>query len=287
MTRLFSVKAGTFKLDGGAMFGVVPKTLWARLNPPDENNLCTWALRCLLMDTGERRILIDTGMGTKQDAKFFSHYEPSGHILHESLSQLGFDRKDITDVFLTHLHFDHCGGALEKNAVGSIVPAFPNATYWSCKSHLEWALTPNARERASFLRENIMPFIEQDLFQFIPEEQDIEWIEGIRILFAYGHTQAMMIPKIPFRDSTVVFCADLLPSSYHVSMPYVMSYDTRPLLTLEEKERFFVEVIEGNFVLFLEHDPVNECIRLTKDERGRYVISEYLSLQGLNDEKEL
>ncbi len=281
MTRLYALNAGTFKLDGGAMFGVVPRILWERLNPPDARNLCSWALRCILIDTGQRRILVDCGMGTKQDTKFFSHYEPTGHVLHESLAQYGFERNDITDVFLTHLHFDHCGGALERTVDGAIVPSFPNATYWSCKEHLDWALTPNARERASFLKENIMPLLEQDVLKFIPEEQDYEWLEGIKIFFAYGHTHAMMIPKIPYGENTVVFCADLLPSSYHVSMPYVMSYDTRPLLTLEEKERFFAEVVGQNYVLFLEHDPSHECIRLTKDDRNRYIISEYLSLQNL------
>lgn len=281
MTKLYPISAGTFKLDGGAMFGVVPKSLWQKLNPPDEKNLCTWALRCLLVDTGSRRILIDTGMGTKQDPKFFTHYEPSGHILHESLALHGFDRDDITDVFLTHLHFDHCGGALERSADGTIIPAFPNATYWSCQSHMDWALTPNARERASFLKENITPLQDHKVLRMIPEVQNGEWIEGIRIFFAYGHTQSMMIPKIPYHNTTVAFCADLLPSSYHVSMPYVMSYDTRPLLTLEEKERFFEEVVDTNTVLFLEHDPVHECIRLSKDDRGRYVIAEHLSLQNV------
>jgi glyoxylase-like metal-dependent hydrolase (beta-lactamase superfamily II) len=281
MTKLYSVSAGTFKLDGGAMFGVVPRTLWERLNPPDEKNLCMWALRCLLVDTGERKILIDTGMGTKQDPKFFSHYEPSGHILNQSLMSLGFDRNDITDVFLTHLHFDHCGGALEKAEDGSIVPAFPKAMYWSCKSHLDWALAPNARERASFLKENILPLIEQNILEFIPEEQNHTWIDGFDIFFVHGHTESMMIPKIKCGNRTVVFCADLLPSSFHVGMPYVMSYDVRPLVTLEEKARFFQEATEQNYVLFLEHDPANECIRLEKDDRGRYVIAESLTLKNM------
>lgn len=281
MTRLFPISAGTFKLDGGAMFGVVPRSLWEKLNPPDEKNLCTWALRCLLVVSGDRRILIDTGMGTKQDPRFFSHYAPSGHVLHESLAQAGFNRSDITDVFLTHLHFDHCGGALEKTEQGDIIPAFPNARYWSCISHLKWALEPNPRERASFLKENIEPLQNHGVLYFIDEEQDIEWLDGIRIFFAYGHTQAMMIPRIPYKDTHIVFCADLLPSSFHVPMPYVMSYDTRPLLTLEEKERFFDETVQRGDVLFFEHDPKHECIRLKKDERGKFVVDEYLNLQDI------
>lgn len=281
MNRLYSINAGTFKLDGGAMFGVVPKSLWQKLNPPDEKNLCTWALRCLLVETASRVILIDTGMGTKQDSKFMSHYEPSGHVLHDSLLQAGFDKTRITDVFLTHLHFDHCGGALEKNEHGEIVPAFPNATYWSCQSHLDWALTPNARERASFLKENIVPLIDHQVLKFIPEEQHVEWIDGVNILFVHGHTQSMMIPQIRTGNTTVAYCADLLPSSFHVGMPYVMSYDIRPLVTMEEKETFFAQVVEQNQVLFLEHDPVNPCIRLARDERGRYVVSEHLSLEQI------
>ncbi len=281
MTSLHTIKAGTFKLDGGAMFGVVPKVLWQKLNPPDEDNLCTWALRCLLVDTGARHILIDTGIGTKQDAKFMSHFQPSPHLLKENLATAGYTPGDITDVFLTHFHFDHCGGALERTEKGEIVPTFPNAVYWSCKSHLDWALHPNPRERASFLQENITPLQEMGLLQFIPEEQLVEWVEGIHVRFVYGHTEAMMIPQIPFGDATVVFCADLLPSSFHVGMPYVMSYDVRPLVTLDEKARFFSDAVTNNYVLFLEHDPIHECIRLVRDERGRYVIDHSLTLEDL------
>lgn len=281
MTTLHAIPAGTMKLDGGAMFGVVPRILWEKLNPPDERNLCTWALRCMLVDTGDHRILIDAGIGTKQDAKFMSHFEPSPHILHESLAQAGYTREAITDVFLTHLHFDHCGGALERNVSGEIVPAFPNATYWSCRSHLDWALHPNPRERASFLKENIVPLIDHGVLQYIPDEQDVEWLAGIRIVFTYGHTEGMMIPVIPYQGKTVAYCADLLPSSYHVGMPYVMGYDIRPLQTLDEKAEFFRRAVEQDTVLFLEHDPVHECIRLRTDDKGRFVISEYLTLQDL------
>jgi glyoxylase-like metal-dependent hydrolase (beta-lactamase superfamily II) len=281
MTKLISIKAGTFKLDGGAMFGVVPRVLWEKLNPPDARNLCLWALRCLLVDTGDRRILIDAGIGTKQDAKFMSHFRPSPHLLKENLATAGYPVESVTDVFLTHLHFDHCGGALEYDPSGDIVPVFPNAAYWSCKSHLDWAMDPNPRERASFLKENIAPLVDQGVLRHIPEEQDYLWQEGIRVRFTYGHTHAMMIPRIPYKGTVVSFCADLLPSSYHVGMPYVMSYDIRPLSTLEEKARFFQETTDGRHVLFLEHDPVHECIRLARDERGRYIVDTYLTLDEI------
>jgi glyoxylase-like metal-dependent hydrolase (beta-lactamase superfamily II) len=281
MIALHSIIAGSFKLDGGAMFGVVPKVLWSKLNPPDENNLCTWALRCLLIDTGTRRILIDTGIGTKQDEKFMSHFKPSGHSLHESLREKGFSSDDITDVFLTHLHFDHCGGALERDEDGKIVPAFANATYWTCKSHLEWALNPNARERASFLKENIVPLQEHGKLEFVPEGQGVEWMDGIHIRFGYGHTHAMMIPEISFNGKTVVFCADLLPSSFHIGMPYVMSYDVQPLITLQEKEAFFADCLAKDAILFLEHDPIHECLTLTQDDRGRYVADKFFTLEDI------
>ncbi|MDX1478083.1 MAG: MBL fold metallo-hydrolase [Saprospiraceae bacterium] len=271
--QLHSINAGKFKLDGGAMFGVVPRVLWEKLNPPDENNLCTWALRCLLVEHQERRILIDTGIGTKQDQKFMSHFHPHGdHTLTGSLAQLGYTPDDITDVFLTHLHFDHCGGALRRNEAGEIVPTFPNAVYWTNARHYDWAIAPNPRERASFLRENIVPLAEHGVLQFIDEEQHTSWLDGIRVFFAYGHTEAMMIPLISIGNQTVAFCADLLPSSMHVRMPYVMSYDVRPLQTLKEKQAFFDEAIAADYILFLEHDPVTECIRIGKNDRGRIEI---------------
>jgi len=278
MIKLQSVVAGTFKLDGGAMFGVVPKVLWEKLNPPDDKNLCTWALRCLLVDTGTRRILIDTGIGTKQDEKFMSHFAPSAHQLHQNLASHGYSREDITDVFLTHLHFDHCGGALERGESGTIIPAFPRATYWTCERHLNWALDPNPRERASFLKENIVPLQESGVLRFVPEEQNVAWTDSIRIRFVHGHTEAMMIPQITYGDHTLAFCADLLPSAFHVGMPYVMSYDVRPLVTLDEKAHFFADCVAHNTILFLEHDPIHECITLKQDNRGKLVVDQYLSL---------
>ncbi len=278
--RLQIIDAGRFKLDGGAMFGVVPKVLWQKLNPPDENNLCTWALRCLLIDTGEKRILIDTGMGTKQDSRFMSHFHPHGDSdLLSGLMRAGQAPEGITDVFLTHLHFDHCGGALMRNEAGDIVPTFPNARYWTDKSHLDWALDPNPRERASFLKENIVPLIEHGVVSYISDENAVDWQGVLDVMLVYGHTEAMMIPKIKVGEKTVVFCADLLPSSFHVRMPYVMGYDIRPLETLKEKAAFFKEAVENEYILFLEHDPVTECITLKKNDLGRYEVKEYLSLK--------
>ncbi len=271
MRKLHIIEAGRFKLDGGAMFGVVPKKLWHKLNPADENNLCTWSLRCLLLETDERRILFDTGMGDKQDQRFRSHFQPHGDTdLMMALDQAGFSPTDITDVFLTHFHFDHVGGALKRTEGGNILPTFPNATYWSNAMHYDWAINPNYREKASFLKENFVPLKEQGLLKFIDVRQNIEWLEGIRVKFVYGHTEAMMIPIIPLADHQVVFCADLLPSSYHVRMPYVMAYDIRPLVTLKEKAAFFEEAIANDYTLFLEHDPVNTCCKIIKNERGRY-----------------
>ena len=273
--KLYPIDAGMFKLDGGAMFGVVPKILWNRLNPADEQNLCTWALRCLLVKTGDRLILIDTGIGSKQDEKFLSLYHLHGEgTLLGSIENTGFTIDEITDVFITHWHFDHCGGALIRNSNGDIVPQFPNAKYWTCKSHYEWALTPNARERASFIRDNIKPLEDAGVLHFIPEEQLTTWIEGIRVFFAYGHTEAMMIPIIDLGDRKLAFMADLLPSSFHVRMPYVMGYDVRPLETLRDKENFYKLAIEEDLILFLEHDPATECIKLGVNDRGRFEVKE-------------
>ncbi len=266
------IDAGFFKLDGGAMFGVVPYTMWSRLNPPDANNMCTWAMRCLLIETGDRKILIDAGIGDKQDEKFLSFFDAvDSNSLLVSVRHFGFNPEDITDVFLTHLHFDHCGGALKRNVSGDIVPTFPNATYWSNKVHYDWACNPNMREKASFLKENFVPLHDHGVLKFIPVEQDIEWIPGIRIRFVYGHTEAMMIPHIQLDNGNeLVYCADLMPSSYHIRLPYVMAYDIRPLVTLEERKDFYTHAIQDHVYLFFEHDPKNPLGKLTVNEKGRY-----------------
>jgi glyoxylase-like metal-dependent hydrolase (beta-lactamase superfamily II) len=288
--QLHSIETGNFKLDGGAMFGVVPKSIWNKLNPADENNLCTWALRCLLIIEGDRKILIDTGMGNKQDAKFFGHYYLHGDdTLEKSLAKHGFTKDDITDVFLTHLHFDHCGGSIEKDG-DKLIPAFKNATYWSNKNHWQWATQPNAREKASFLKENILPIQESGQLKFIEvNSEKAEFISEslvvsknipplstfnsplsthLDVLIANGHTNAMMLPKINYNGKTIVFMADLLPSAAHIPLPYVMGYDMFPLTTLNEKNTFLTEAVENNYILFFEHDLVNECCTLQMTEKG-------------------
>lgn len=274
--KLYSINAGHFKLDGGAMFGVVPKSIWNKLNPADENNMCSWALRCLLIEDGDRRILIDTGMGNKQDAKFFGHYYMHGNdTLEGSLAAHGFSKDDITDVLLTHLHFDHCGGAIEK--VGDqLVPAFKNARYWSNSAHWQWATIPNDREKASFLKENILPIQESGKLNFIelPGEglpgrlPEVKFTDTISIRFVSGHTDQMMLPQIKFKDRTIVYMADLLPAVAHLPIPYVMAYDMFPLTTLNEKKMFLKEAVENDYLLFFEHDPVNEVCSLQQTEKG-------------------
>ena len=264
--KLHVINTGFFKLDGGAMFGVVPKTIWQRTNPPDEINLCSWAMRCLLIEDGNQLILIDNGIGDKQDAKFFSYYYLHGEdSLHKSLNSAGFSESDITDMFLTHLHFDHCGGGVQ-NRDGKSSLVFNKARYWSNADHWRWATEPNAREKASFLKENILPMQESGHLSFI--ETNTSPFSQLDIFFASGHTDNMMIPKIRYKDQTICFMADLLPSVGHIPLPYVMGYDTRPLLTLEEKERFLNEAADHNYVLFLEHDPVNECCTVKRTDRG-------------------
>ena len=276
--KLYAINTGHFKLDGGAMFGVVPKTIWNKLNPADEKNLCSWALRCLLIEDGNKLILVDNGNGDKQDEKFFSHYYLHGDDnLDKSLSKYGFQRDDITDVFLTHLHFDHCGGSIVRRG-DQLVPAFKNAAYWSNQSHWKWATEPNDREKASFLKENILPIAESGHLKFIQvpnlEDPDNELLptsnfsDNILVRFVNGHTEAMMLPQIRYRDRTIVFMADLMPSIAHLPIPYVMAYDMFPLTTLHEKKMFLTEALAGDYILFFEHDPVYECCSIHNTEKG-------------------
>lgn len=271
--KLHVIDTGLFKLDGGAMFGVVPKSLWSRYQQPDENNLCTWAMRCLLIEKEDKRILIDTGMGNKQSEKFFSHYQPHGDAtLLGSLKAKGFSPEDITDVVLTHLHFDHCGGAVSKDANGNLFTTFPNATYWSDEEHWKWAINPNARERASFLKENILPIQEAGQLEFVNEYTKI--IPELSFALANGHTEGMLIPHIKYGEETIVFMADLLPSPTHIPIAWVMGYDVRPLMTVREKETFLQEAVEKNYLLFYEHDAQTEASRVVATERGNYKAGE-------------
>jgi len=266
--KLHTIDTGLFKLDGGAMFGVVPKTIWQKTNPADANNMCTWAMRCLLIEDGDRLTLIDTGIGDKQEEKFFSHYYLHGdETLDKSLQAKGFSRADITDVFLTHLHFDHCGGAIVRQG-DKLVPAFENATYWSNEKHWDWAVNPNAREKASFLKENILPIQESGQLKFVDTQDGVEFQPGVRVRFAHGHTDAMMLPAIEYKGKTIVYMADLLPSTGHLPLPYVMAYDMFPLKTLEEKKSFLTEAAEKEYILYLEHDSVTECCTLQQTEKG-------------------
>lgn len=275
--NIYSINTGYFKLDGGAMFGVVPKTIWNRTNPGDTNNMIDLAMRALLVEDGKRLILIDNGIGTKQDAKFFSFYYLHGEdTLEKSLAKHGFTPNDITDVFLSHLHFDHCGGSVKWNSDHTKFElTFKNATYWSNEQHWKWATKPNKREQASFLKENILPIQESGHLKFIaPPTNDDELAplpfgEGWSgALFSRGHTDAMMHPHIKYKGKTIVYMADLLPTVGHIPLPYVMGYDTRPLLTLDEKENFMNRAAEGEYILFLEHDPMNECCTVQKTEKG-------------------
>jgi len=271
--QLFPIEAGNFKLDGGAMFGVVPKTLWTRTNPADQNNMIDIAARCLLIENGDRLTLIDTGMGDKQSEKFFGYYFRWGdHNLDSSLEKHGFHRDDITDVFMTHLHFDHCGGSVQWNKERTgYETAFKNATYWSNKDHWKWATEPNRREQASFLKENILPMQESGQLKFV-EQPTSDFSEAkeldFGILYVDGHTDKQMIPHINYKGKTLVFMADLLPTAGHLPLPFVMGYDTRPLLTLPEKEKFLNKAAEINFYLFLEHDAHNPIITVKNTEKG-------------------
>ncbi|MDE3234924.1 MAG: MBL fold metallo-hydrolase [Bacteroidota bacterium] len=276
--KLYTIETEFFKLDGGAMFGVVPKVIWNKMNPADENNLCTWAMRCLLIEVDNKVILIDNGIGNKQDEKFMSHYHlDTTHNLDKSLTAAGFTKEDITDVILTHLHFDHCGGSIEI-VNNQLVPAFKNATYWSNEAHWKWATEPNAREKASFLKENILPIQESGQLRFVERENNIpdnrlEYVTSsihpsISFRFANGHTNAMMLPQISYNGRTIVYMADLLPSIHHIPMPYVMGYDMFPLTTMQEKHIFLNEALQNDYILYFEHDPVNECCNLQQTNKG-------------------
>jgi glyoxylase-like metal-dependent hydrolase (beta-lactamase superfamily II) len=270
--RIYPVEAGNFKLDGGAMFGVVPKSLWQRTNPADDNNMIDMAARCLLVENGDRLTLIDTGMGKKQSDKFFGYYYMD-HIydLDSSLHRLGFSRDDITDVFLTHLHFDHCGGVIQKSSKGDYFePAFAKAKFHTNSNHWKWATEPNEREKASFLKENILPIQESGQLEFIHQSADFHAANEMDfdILFVDGHTEKMMIPHLHIDGKTFVYMADLLPTAGHIPLPYVMGYDTRPLLTLDEKQKFLDLAATNNYYLILEHDPHHEIITVKHTEKG-------------------
>lgn len=271
--KIYPIETTNFKLDGGAMFGVVPKTIWQRTNPADSNNLIDMSIRCMLIEDGNRLTLIDAGLGNKQSEKFYSHYHLYGDFtLETSLQKIGFHKNDITDVFLTHLHFDHCGGSIQFNKdKTSFEPAFKNATFWSNKDHWQWATVPNKREKASFLKENINPIAESGQLKMI-EIPKTDFLTnsaaGFDVLFVDGHTDKQMIPHIQYQGKTIVYAADLLPTIGHIPLPYVMGYDTRPLLTMDEKEKFLQLAAQNEYYIFFEHDPVNELCTVQQTEKG-------------------
>lgn len=274
--KLYTIDTGLFKLDGGAMFGVVPKSIWNKLNPADENNMCTWAMRCLLVEMSDRLILIDNGIGNKQDAKFFSYYHLHGkETLEKSLKKYGFSPDDITDMFLTHLHFDHCGGSIKYNKDRTkLEPVFKNAVYWSNKDHWIWATEPNRREKASFLQENILPIEKSGQLKFVNMPgfyailAETELFPDFNVIFSKGHTDGMMHPMIRHKGKTIVYVSDMIPSSAHIPVPYVMGYDTRPMYTMEEKEVFLEKAVREDYILYFEHDPVVECCTLQQMGKG-------------------
>lgn len=266
--KLYTIDSGHFKLDGGAMHGVVPKSLWNKVNPADDNNMCSWAMRCMLIEDGNRLILVDTGIGDKQDEKFFSHYYLFGDASVQSeLKRHGFATDDITDVFLTHLHFDHVGGAVKRDG-DKLAPTFKNATYWSNEAHWNWAVHPNDREKASFLKENILPIQESGQLKFVTQSDGEEWMPGFKIRYVNGHTEAMMLPQLDYKGQTILYCADLLPSKAHIPLPWIMGYDMRPLDTLQEKKQILSEAAAGNWLLFFEHDNTVELCDILQTEKG-------------------
>jgi glyoxylase-like metal-dependent hydrolase (beta-lactamase superfamily II) len=266
--KIFTINTGLFKLDGGAMHGVVPKSMWQKANPADEANMCTWAMRCMLIDTGNSRILIDCGIGNKQDEKFFGHFYVHGEdSLENSLKELGYQLDDITDVFLTHLHFDHCGGAIKREG-DALLPVFSKATYWSDSLHWKTATSPNDREKASFLKENILPIQESGQLAFVSTQDGGEWKEGIKVRYMKGHTDSMMLPLIPYKNTQILFCADLIPSAAHLSIPWVMAYDMQPMETLHEKKEILQLAADHHWVLFFEHDPHIECATVQHTDKG-------------------
>ena len=266
--KLYSINTGHFKLDGGAMFGVVPKSIWNKSNPADQNNMCSWALRCLLIEDGNRLILIDNGMGNKQDEKFFGYYYLHGNdTLQKSLNKYGFEMDDITDMVLTHLHFDHCGGSIKYNSnKTNLEPAFKNAKYYCNEKHWNWATQANSREKASFLKENILPIKESGQLNFIDSQSTL--ITDLSFIEVNGHTEGMMLPIIKYKESTLAYMADLIPSVGHLPIPFVMGYDVRPLETLKEKELILKTALDNDWTLFFEHDPTIECIKLERTEKG-------------------
>ena len=270
--NLYTIDTGYFKLDGGAMFGVVPKTLWNKHNPADDKNLCSWAMRCLLVEDGDKLILIDTGLGDKQDEKFFGFYDLHGDVtLIKSIQNAGFKPEDITDVLLTHLHFDHVGGAVKYNTGKPVLlPTFANATYWSNESHWEWATNPNPREKASFLKENILPVKESGQLKFI--EKGFSPFDHIDLIHVDGHTEQMMLPVISYKNQKIIYAADLIPSSFHLPLPWVMSYDVRPLVTMQEKESVLKKALEENCILLFEHDPIYEAATVEQTEKGIKIL---------------
>jgi len=266
--KIYPIETGNFKLDGGAMFGVVPKTIWQKTNPADANNLISMSMRCMLIEEGKRLILVDTGLGSKQSDKFFGYYFLFGDFsLDLSLAKYGFHRDDITDVFLTHLHFDHCGGSIQwnKDKTGYEL-AFKNAKFWSNQEHWNWATNPNPREKASFLKENILPIEESGQLNFVDNNPSLQL--GFEVLKMDGHTEKQMLPKITYQGKTIVFMADLLPTTGHIPLPYVMGYDTRPLLTIKEKASFLNEAADNEYFLFLEHDAYSELCTVQHTEKG-------------------